>query len=284
MGDPPLPDAADPVDTAVMEPTVQRVPVRNGELVVTRRGEGPPLVMLPSLGRGAADFDELASAVAANGWEAVGVDPRGVGDSTEPIEGATLHDLADDVAVVIDHVGGPAVVVGHAFGNRLARCVAADHPERVRGVVVLASGGLVPPADGVFDAITRCFDTTRSDEARLADVDMAFFAPGGDARPFLDGWFASAARAQAAANRSTPITEWWTAGDQVPVLIVQGLQDVVAVPANGRDLAEKVGGRATLVEIDGAGHALLPEQPGQVAAAVVAFLRALQPASAATRP
>jgi pimeloyl-ACP methyl ester carboxylesterase len=34
--------------------------------------------------------------------------------------------------------------VGHAFGSRVARCLAADRPELVRRVVLPAAGGLVP--------------------------------------------------------------------------------------------------------------------------------------------
>ena len=35
--------------------------------------------------------------------------------------------------------GGRAVVVGHAYGNWLARMTATDHPELVRGVVIAAA-------------------------------------------------------------------------------------------------------------------------------------------------
>jgi pimeloyl-ACP methyl ester carboxylesterase len=54
---------------------------------------------------------------------------------------------------------------------------------------------------------------------------------------------------------------------------VQGLQDACAVPENGRRYVAMHPEIAQLVEIDGAGHALLPEQPAAVAAAVVDFLR-----------
>ena len=42
-------------------------------------GAGPPVVMLPSLGRGASDFDRLAADVAAAGYRVVCPEPRGVG-------------------------------------------------------------------------------------------------------------------------------------------------------------------------------------------------------------
>ena len=35
--------------------------------------------------------------------------------------------------------GGRAVVVGHAYGNWVARMTATDYPELVRGVVIAAA-------------------------------------------------------------------------------------------------------------------------------------------------
>ena len=81
------------------------------------------------------------------------------------------------------------------------------------------------------------------------------------------------AAAHLAASHATPHEEWWAAGT-APLLVVQGLDDGLALPANGRALREAFGDRVQLVELANAGHALLPEQPEAIANAVVAFLRA----------
>ena len=57
------------------------------------------------------------------------------------------------------------------------------------------------------------------------------------------------------------------------MLIVQGLADVSALPANGRLLKKEIGDRATLVELEGIGHAVPIEDPEAVAAVVVDWLR-----------
>jgi pimeloyl-ACP methyl ester carboxylesterase len=58
-----------------------------------------------------------------------------------------LHDLAGDVAGVIKAIGcGPVHLIGHAFGNRIARCLAVDQPSLVRSVTLLAAGGLIAPS------------------------------------------------------------------------------------------------------------------------------------------
>ena len=54
--------------------------------------------------------------------------------------------------------------------------------------------------------------------------------------------------------------------------MIQGLQDVVAPPENGHMMKEEMAGRVELLDIDGAGHAMLPEQPEKIAEAIIGFL------------
>ena len=118
-----------------------------GPIEVRERGSGRPVVMLPSLGRGGADFDDLAGRLAAAGYRTLCPEPRGVGGSTGPLGDLTMADLADDVAAVIrERTEGTATLVGHAFGNRVARMTATEHPELVERVVLLCCGGHHPPA------------------------------------------------------------------------------------------------------------------------------------------
>src|ERR1700704_5835112 len=107
---------------------------------VISEGAGPLVVVLPSRGRDSEDYDEVAAGIAKAGYRVLRPQPRGMGASTGPMEGLTLHDLAGDVATTIEHAGqGPAVIVGHAYGNWIARMTAVDHPRLVRGVIIAAA-------------------------------------------------------------------------------------------------------------------------------------------------
>lgn len=224
------------------------------------------VAFLPSLGRDPDDFADLAAAVTEAGYEAVPV--------TFTAEGVTtLHDLAAQAAAALGDGGAPAHLVGHALGNRIARCLAADRPDLVRSVTLLAAGGKVPPDEEAATALRNCFNQLSPDD-HIEAVATAFFAPGNDPEVWRDGWDGALAAAQSAAVHATPVEDWWSAGETVPVLVVQGLDDRVAPPGNGRDLVANIGARARLVELPNAGHALLPEQPAAIAAAVVEFLTA----------
>ena len=79
-------------------------------------GAGPLVLMIPSLGRGAEDFEDLSRAVVKAGYRVGRLQPRGIGRSTGVMEGLSLLDLAEDAAAGIEAAGkGPAVVLGHAF-------------------------------------------------------------------------------------------------------------------------------------------------------------------------
>jgi pimeloyl-ACP methyl ester carboxylesterase len=244
-----------------------------GPLEVQVYGKGPAVVLIASLGRGADDFVDLARRLAAAGFCALALEPRGIGASSSPLEGVTMAGLADDVAAVIDALAdGPATVVGHAFGNRVARMAATRHPDQVESVVLLACGGLVPPAPEVSAALTSVFDASLDPVAHLDAVALAFFAPGNDPSPWEGGWYPDTAVAQGAATAGTPVEDWWMAGS-ADVLVLQPADDVVAVAENATKIVEMLGERAGMVTIHQAGHALLPEQPEAVAAELLGWLR-----------
>ena len=99
----------------------------------------------------------------------------------------------------------------------------------------------------------------------------AFFADGNDPSVWRDGWMPEVFRYQRAAVTSTPRDDWWSASVG-RVLVVQALQDAIAPPGNGRRYVAESAPHARLVEIDGAGHAMLPEQPQLIASAMLDFL------------
>lgn len=228
-----------------------------------------PVVFIPSLGRPGTDYDSLVEALTGEGFEAFAIDPP----ASMPGE-PTLHALVAEIITELDSSGIDQVhLVGHAFGNRVVRCVVADRPERVRSMTLLAAGGYVDIADDVLAHLWSCFDTTLPRDEHLAHVQAAFFAPGNDPAPWRRGWKATIARYQTAAVQRTNRDDWWDAVAD-PTLVIQGLQDVIAVPENGRRFQADHPDQTQLVEIDGAGHALVPEQPEAILAALVPFLRA----------
>jgi len=250
---------------------------------VAIEGRGPLIVMLPSRGRGAEDFDDVAGELVKAGFRVLRPQPRGAALSLGPMHNLTLHDLARDVAAVIRNAGdgGPAIIVGHAFGSWVARMTAVDHPELVRGVVMAAAAAKTYPAgfDGakeLSEAVRKSGDFALPASERLGYLRLAFFAPNSNANIWLQGWHPAAGEVQSAAGRATKQSEWWSGGT-VPLLDLQGELDPFKPRAMMNEMREEFGERVTVAVIPNASHALLPEQPTAVVDAILAWIGRLPP-------
>lgn len=252
----------------------------NANLEVLVQGRGPTVVMLPSLGRGASDFDAIADRLVEAGFRVLRPEPRGIGKSTGPWQGVKLEDLADDIAAVIEHDGnGPAFVVGHAFGNRVARMLATARPDIVRAVsLVAANVGHNPSPPDVRAAIRLSADLSAPDDERVKAMQFVFFAPGSDARVWLTGWHPDVLAAQRIAGDLTSRKIDYAAG-KAPVLYIQPSHDPLAHVEDAEEYKQALGDRVTVVVVPNSAHAVVIEQPQAVADALIAYARKLWPAA-----
>jgi pimeloyl-ACP methyl ester carboxylesterase len=241
-------------------------------------GLGPLIVMLPSRGRGAEDFEGVADELVKAGFRVLRPQPRGAALSRGPMQNLSLHDLASDVAAVIRNAGdgGPAIIVGHAFGSWVARMTAIDHPDLVRGVVIAAAAAKAYPtgfdgAQGLSEAVRKSGDFALPASERRRYLRLAFFAPNSDAGIWLQGWHPAADEVQLDAGRATKQSEWWSGGT-VPLLDLQGALDPFRPRATMNEMREEFGERVSVVVIPDASHALIPEQPDAVVAAILAWI------------
>ena len=237
-------------------------------------GSGPAVVLLPSLARDSDDYDEVAGVLAAAGFQVLRPKPRGIGRSTGPMTKITLHNFARDIAEVVKKLGdGKAVVVGHAYGNWVARMTAADHPDLVRGVVIAAAAAK-QYAPELSTAVTNAGNLSLSDEQRLAALRFGFFAPGNDPTVWLKGWHPEIRDAQRAAAAAVKQEEWWSGGT-APLLDLQAANDPFKPEAKRNEMKDEFGSRVTVMVIPNASHALIPEQPKAVVEALSRWIKSL---------
>src|SRR5258705_3641033 len=262
---------------------MQHVMVTRGDarLEVLAQGEGRTTVLLPSLGRGATDFDPIAERLADAGFRVLRPQPRGIGQSAGPWQDVKLQDLAADIAAVIEQDGnGPAFVVGHAFGNRVARMLATARPELVAAVsLVAANVGRNPSPPNVRAAIRLSADLSAPDEERVKAMQFVFFAPGSDARVWLKGWYPDVLSAQRIAGDLTSREIDYAAG-LAPILTIQPSHDPLARVDEAEEYKPVLADRVTVVVVPNSAHAVIVEQPNAVSDALIAYARKLWPPSA----
>ena len=232
-------------------------------------GAGSTFVILPSYGRdGGDDYDDITSRLVGQHWKVLRPQPRGIADSKGPMEGLSLHDLANDVALCIRALsGGPAVILGHAFGNVLARVVTTDHPDLVKAVVLAAAEASTVPED-IRKTPFIAGNLLAAKAERIAALRKAFFAPNHDPSIWLKGWYPATLKMQQDAVKRSGLRESWACGN-VPLLQIIAEYDPFIPKPFWHEMREQFGDRVTVSILKDASHALFPEQPAAVAEAML---------------
>ncbi len=253
--------------------------IRKGAEITYRViGHGPAIVLIPSLGRGSEDFDGLCPLLAQAGLRVILPEPRGIEASSPLSQADTLHDMAADIAAIIEaEHAAPAVLVGHAAGNWVARVLAHDRPDLARAVALAAAIVTDAVPEGMRASISASFDMALSDQERLGHLARVYFAPGADASVWLSGWWPDVAATQRSAAKRTTNKAWLRVADTHPTLYIGAADDVISPPPTTSALRDALGPKASCVVIENAGHALLPEQPKAVADHLASWVQSLPP-------
>ena len=170
------------------------------------------------------------------------------------------------------------------MGGFIAQRLAVRSPDRVSGLGLISTdpGGPegFPPTPEVWARLVDHSGTAREQATRLisllfppgpaAEIDRRFGAIVAAARIRLSPAALSAQEAAMAAwHRETPER----GGEaSMPVLVIHGAEDEVIRALNAEALARRWPG-AEVEVLSGCGHAVMAQEPEQVAAAIVARLR-----------
>jgi len=254
------------------------------ELRARRYGRRPWLVLIQGMGFDGSGWQPVLRKLRRR-FRIVLVDNRGTGRSDGPDGPFRVADMAGDIVAVLDDAGiRRAHVLGASLGGMVAQDLAAGHPDRVNGLVLVSTTPGWPlaypmPADSVrLIAATRRL--TR-EEALRRHAENALSARSLQRRPELAGRLvelqrsrpagprAWSAQAAAGARYAGPLRR---APIRARTLVLHGEADAVVDPRNGGLLARRIPG-ARLVTFPELGHLLWWEDPDGFAAAVTSFLR-----------
>jgi poly(3-hydroxyoctanoate) depolymerase len=249
-------------------------------LRVARAGSGPPLLLVTGIG---ANLDMWAPLVRLlPEREVVAFDAPGVGLSQRPRTPVRMGRLAGIVRELMDALDlERADVLGYSFGGALAQELARRAPDRVRRLVLCATGpglGGVPPRPM---AALMLATPARYYHPRLLAFSVPRIAGGRTARD------PSVLARQAGARLGHPpnvlgyayqlyaVSGWsslpWLQRVRQPTLVVAGDRDPSVPLLNSRLLAARIPD-ARLHVIEGGGHLFLLDEPQSAVGRIRAFL------------
>ena len=106
-------------------------------------GTGIPIMLIHGIGSSSITWGDIPDRLAATGAHVIVVDLPGHGQSSKQPGDYSLGALASALRDLIDHLGIARVhLVGHSLGGGVALQFSYQFPERVRSIVLVASGGL----------------------------------------------------------------------------------------------------------------------------------------------
>jgi 3-oxoadipate enol-lactonase len=240
-------------------------------------GAGDAVLLLHSSAADARMWDPQWPELTAR-YRVIRPDFRGYGGT--PYAAEEPYSDCGDVAGLLAELGlGPVAVVGASYGGRVALELATARPDLVSRLVLLAPAGDLPPTAELeaFDAAeTRLIEA--GDVAGAAELNArTWLGPAATprARALVAEMQERAYRLQLAADPEPERREGSVDPARVtmPVLVVCGGHDMPYFRDTARDLAARLP-RATLTELDWAGHLLGLERPEEITRLIVGFLSA----------
>ena len=183
-----------------------------------------------------------------------------------------IVDYANDLAAFMDGLQlKQAVVIGHSMGGAIAQTTALQRPDLVAGLVLIGTGARLPVSEAILDQALTDFGAT------LAFVNK-YARARGTAVPLIEEIY----KLMNAAGSETLHGDYVACNGfdmrdrlseiTAPTLVLAGTIDMMTPYKFGQFLVEHMP-NAQLTTIEGGGHMMMLEQPGNVATAVTAFLQ-----------
>lgn len=256
------------------------------------KGNGTALVLIHGYTASTYAWKDVFDPLARN-YHVVAIDLKGFGFSGKPDGDYTRRAQSELVIKLMDHLNiNQAILCGNSMGGEVSLNAARYHPERVRALILVDSGGVTVSNSGsvspgfaqwpvIGPAVTALALTTDSlvrdglkksyfDDAKVTyEMVEAYYRPlktrGGQRAAFL-------ARKQASQQPIEPEINKIVQ----PTLILWGAEDELIPVEAGRKLNSLIAS-SRLVVLDHCGHVPQSESPDRFLREVTSFLTTLLP-------
>ena len=253
------------------------------DLAYTEQGDGPPLVILHGLFGWKRNWAGLMGKFAET-HRVFATDARNHGESPH-VPGMVYGEMADDLIHFIEQrIGGPARVMGHSMGGKASMVAALARPDLFERLII---GDIAPVSynhnyHGELDAM-KAMDVGALTRRQDADEMLSASIPEADVRGLLlqnlvradEGGFRWRINLDVIAEDHGQLIEFPDIPEghmyEGPTLFIRGGNSNYMSDAHGPEI-NRLFPAAKIEVIEGAGHWLHAEKPGEFFAVAQAIL------------
>jgi 3-oxoadipate enol-lactonase len=233
------------------------------------RASKEPLLLIAGLGQGTWVWRDVLPALKRD-RPVIAFEAKGTGELADVLARDSVAAMAADVSAELDR---PAHVLGFSMGGYVALTLALAHPELVRSLILVATGGggpgRVPRPRHVAEAFTEALGLPHEEFGRQT-LPYTFAAGWVDANPdrfekVLAARLEQATPYETLEAHADACYRFYAEGCGAEgigarSLVVHGDEDLIVPVENGRMLAARLPS-AKYVELRGRGHNLMLEDP-----------------------
>jgi pimeloyl-ACP methyl ester carboxylesterase len=242
---------------------------------------GGKIVILHSMGMDAYSMEEMCESL-EDRYRILALTILAHGDSTVPTKTVTLPEHAELLRECYLKLGySPCVLIGHSIGGRMSMILAAEHPDEVKGMVLVD----IAPPDPVSRPWSQQAPETMKNEAEatayLRQRYPGFAAeyvenrlrhgftkqPDGSLKPKPTG----------SPTMTSYYTDLWPYVERirVPAKLILGSESPLVTPEKRERMAKLIPG-LEVVTVKGASHMVPQDKPAEFEKEVRAFLQRLK--------
>lgn len=186
---------------------------------------------------------------------------------------AQIEAYATEIVQFIKHLDlDNVILIGHSMGGAIAQTLALHHLPELAGLVLIGTGAKLRVSPTILDQIIPNFEqavTTVNQFAWTTNTPPEMVSRGRDllsetAPAIMHNDFTACDRFDIRPQLNQI---------NIPTLVIAATDDSLTPPKNGRFLADHIP-EAQFVLLDGVGHMMMIEKPGETAEAIEAFLKA----------
>lgn len=246
--------------------------------------EHPLVVCTPGMGDIRSTYRHLTGHLVNAGYRVAAMDLRGLGESSAEWESTSQGNIGSDIVALVRKLGGPAVVVAHSYTPNSAVKAAAEAPDDVHGIVLLAPWSKQPEPGALMAQFNRLVVRTPALWARFYTYTSAGPKPA-DFREHLTAVknnLRQPGRTDSFYKMTIPAArdaEQYAAWMTRPALIVMGDRDpdFKDPRKEAETVASALAGPTEIALLKGIGHYVHSQDPDGTSKTVLAFLNKTLP-------